>query len=385
VALRICAALSRFWYVKGHYREGREWSARALAVAPHAPPAIRAAVLEGAGSLADMQHDAVEASTQLDASVQLWRTVGDNRRLAAALAMQGMLARHGGDPVAARAACDEALTIPVEPPHRFGHRLALSVLGFIAEGEGDRSRARQFLEESLRVARLNASPMEIALQLNNLGVVALRDRRDGEAAGYYREALRLAWEIGAAEIIAGSLEGLAGVAAARHRPRRAAELFGAAAALRQEIGGPPVAQFEEEFHRVVPLVREVLGDDDFQAAAAHGAAIPLAEVVAAAQADIDVADTPPADMPPMFTAVDTTQRATRPTLPVKLTPRQIAYLRLLASGATNRAIAAEMVVSEAAVEQMLVRLYEKLHIRNRSEMIRFAYAHGLFDLDTPAT
>jgi predicted ATPase/transcriptional regulator with XRE-family HTH domain len=284
VALQLCAALSRFWYIRGYYREGREWSARALAAAPQASPATRAAVLEGAGSLADMQRDPVDARRQLDASVALWRTVGDGRRLAAALAMQAMLARHAGDTAAARAACEEALTIDTGATNRFGHRLALSVLGFIAEGEGDRAMARQLLEESLLVARANNSAMEIALQLNNLGIIAVRQGDNDEAAGLYREALQLGWNIAAHEIIAGSLEGLGAVTAARGRPWRAAELLGAAAALRARIGGPPVAQFAEEQARVVPLVHGLLGDEVFSAVTAQGATVPLADVVTRALA-----------------------------------------------------------------------------------------------------
>lgn len=69
--------------------------------------------------------------------------------------------------------------------------------------------------------------------------------------------------------------------------------------------------------------------------------------------------------------------------PTDLTARQVEYLRLLAGGSPNKAIAAELVVSEAAVEQMLVRLYEKLHLRNRAQLIRYAYEHGLLEAPTP--
>jgi predicted ATPase/DNA-binding CsgD family transcriptional regulator len=388
LALQFCAALSRFWYVRGHYREGRVWSDRALTAAPHASPAIRAAVFEGAGSLADMQHDAVEARRLLDASVELWRTVGNGRRLAAALAMRGMLARHGNDPATARASCQEALTIRLEPSHRFGHRLALSVLGFIAEGEGDHATARRLLKESLQVARESTSPLEIALQLNNLGIVALRHGDDGEATGFYLEALRLSWDIAASEIIAGSLEGFAGVAAARRQPRRAAQLLGAAMALREEISGPPIAQFEEEYQRIVPRLREALGEVAYADATAAGAAVPLADIVALALADYDVTSDLPASVagddphtPPVRAAGGTPPRATRwPVPPTALTERQLEYLRLLARGHTNREIAGALVVSEIAVERMLDRLYDKIHVRNRSEAIRYALDH---DLDPP--
>ena len=73
----------------------------------------------------------------------------------------------------------------------------------------------------------------------------------------------------------------------------------------------------------------------------------------------------------------------RTALPDGLTSRQLDYLRLLAQGKTNKAIAGTLVVSEAAVETMLVRLYEKIRVRNRAEAIRYAYDHGLIDASSP--
>jgi DNA-binding CsgD family transcriptional regulator len=69
--------------------------------------------------------------------------------------------------------------------------------------------------------------------------------------------------------------------------------------------------------------------------------------------------------------------------PDGLSARQIEYLGLLARGHTNKEIAAALVVSEAAVEQMLVRLYEKIGARHRAEAIRYAYDHGLTGPATP--
>ena len=38
VGLALAAALRWFWYISGHWSEGHEWLARALAAAPDAPP-----------------------------------------------------------------------------------------------------------------------------------------------------------------------------------------------------------------------------------------------------------------------------------------------------------------------------------------------------------
>ncbi|MGE3600733.1 MAG: tetratricopeptide repeat protein, partial [Dehalococcoidia bacterium] len=272
-ALRLCAALTTFWYIKGYYHEGREWCARALAAAPDAAPALRAAVLFAAANLADIQHDHIEARAYIEASVALWRTDGNRRGLASSLAVLGMLARHDRDWTTARQACEEALAIYAESPDPWGERLALGVLGWVAEDQGDHATARRLLDASLAVARMGKSPIDIALQLNNLGIVAIRQGDIREAEARHREALQLTHEVNAREPMACAIEGLAAVAAARRNHQRAAWLLGASAELRAEIGSPRIAQFEEEYSRLVPLVQEALGGDGFAAAEAEGRAL----------------------------------------------------------------------------------------------------------------
>jgi len=286
LALRLCAALTTFWYIKGYCQEGRDWSARALAAAPDAAPARRAAVLFGAANLADIQHDHVEARAHIEASVALWRTVGDRRGLASSLSVLGMLARHDRDWATARRACEEALAIYAESPEPWGQRLALGVLGWVAEDQGDHATARRLLEASLAVARTGKSPIDIALQLNNLGIVAIRQGDDCEAEARHGEALRLTRDVDAREPMACALEGLAAVAAARRDHRRAAWLLGASAELRAEISSPRIAQFEEEYNRLLPLVQEALGDDAFAAAEAEGRALGIDAAVELALADL---------------------------------------------------------------------------------------------------
>lgn len=285
LALRLCAVLTTFWYNRGYYREGRDWSACVLAATPHGTPARRAAVLFGVASLTDIQHDHAEARAQVEASVALWRDAGDRRGLASSLALLGMMARHDRDEEAAQQACEEALAIYAESPEPWGQRLALGVLGWIAEDHGDHTAARQLLEASLAVARTGGSPLDIALQLNNLGIVAIRQSDDRQAEVHHQEALRLTHAVDAREPMAGALEGLAAVAAARRNYHHAAWLLGAASALRQVIGSPRIAQFEEEYNRLLPPVQEAVGADGFVAAAAAGAATPLPEVVASTLAE----------------------------------------------------------------------------------------------------
>ena len=60
-----------------------------------------------------------------------------------------------------------------------------------------------------------------------------------------------------------------------------------------------------------------------------------------------------------------------------LTARELEVLRLVAGGATNKAIAAELVLSERTVERHVSNIFAKLGVASRSAATAFAYEHEL--------
>jgi DNA-binding NarL/FixJ family response regulator len=60
-----------------------------------------------------------------------------------------------------------------------------------------------------------------------------------------------------------------------------------------------------------------------------------------------------------------------------LTRREIEILRLVAAGKTNRAIAAELVISEKTVARHLSNIFTKLDLSSRSAATAYAYEHRL--------
>lgn len=64
-------------------------------------------------------------------------------------------------------------------------------------------------------------------------------------------------------------------------------------------------------------------------------------------------------------------------MPGGLTAREAEVLRLVASGATNRAVADELVISEKTVERHLSNIFVKLGLANRAAATAWAYEHGL--------
>jgi DNA-binding CsgD family transcriptional regulator len=60
-----------------------------------------------------------------------------------------------------------------------------------------------------------------------------------------------------------------------------------------------------------------------------------------------------------------------------LTPRELEVLRLVATGATNKAIAAGLVVSERTVDRHVSNIFTKLGVSSRAAATAYAYEHKL--------
>jgi predicted HTH domain antitoxin len=111
VCLRLGGALWRFWYMRSHLSEGREWLKKAvtsdqLSVTSESPTLAKA--LEAAGILAFYQNDCVASRPLLTDSLALWRQLDDARGMAQSLHFLGNVTNEGGDPVAARAFYEES-------------------------------------------------------------------------------------------------------------------------------------------------------------------------------------------------------------------------------------------------------------------------------------
>jgi DNA-binding NarL/FixJ family response regulator len=60
-----------------------------------------------------------------------------------------------------------------------------------------------------------------------------------------------------------------------------------------------------------------------------------------------------------------------------LTARELQVLRLVAAGDTNKAIAAELVLSERTVDRHVSNIFVKLGVPSRAAATAYAYKHQL--------
>lgn len=65
----------------------------------------------------------------------------------------------------------------------------------------------------------------------------------------------------------------------------------------------------------------------------------------------------------------------------RLSPRETRVLRDLTLGFTNKEVAERLAVSVKSIETYRARLSQKLGLSRRSDLVRYAIAHNLLDLD----
>jgi DNA-binding NarL/FixJ family response regulator len=80
---------------------------------------------------------------------------------------------------------------------------------------------------------------------------------------------------------------------------------------------------------------------------------------------------------PEVARVEALSRMAAPSAAGGLTTREVQVLRLVAAGKSNRAIAADLVISEHTVARHVQNIFAKLDISSRSAATAFAFEHGL--------
>ena len=300
--LRLAAAISRFWNIRGHNREGRDWLVQLLSLEPEGQDLkIRSKALGSAGMLASDQGDASGAEIFFDEDIAILKMLGDRRGLAHSLNNKANLSYYKGDCESERTLREECLAIWRELDDPWGIALALGNLGWTAytsgdyfsactlqeqslairrelglqrgianslhllgvsvQALGDLPAARALLQESLSIQREVGWSRGVAVTLRDLGNLSFEEGDYRAARSSLDEGLAICSEIGDRFFLAGCLELSAQISAAQGEAIRAAQIWGATEQLREENGLAVSSAERTRLEQHVASARALLEDD----------------------------------------------------------------------------------------------------------------------------
>ncbi len=318
--LSLASGLWRFWEVRGDLAEGSTWLQRALARVGGEVSSRRANALTGAGVLAAQQGDNAAAAAFHDASLLLYRELGNPLGVAAAASNSANIAVERGDLERARQLFGEAIQLSRDGNDARGAAFSLINLADVAAQQGDDAEADRLFAESVGTFEAIDDRWGVAHATAKLAQAAERRGDQETARDKYREAIaiheqtgdrhaqaRLTARLAELAAVAGDLPGaeqlyqtsiairgalgdrvgvatvlerLAGIT--EDRPRRAAALLGAASAIRDAVGAPLSAANSARVEQFLAELGASVGQDVVRAGVAEGRAASWRTVLARA-------------------------------------------------------------------------------------------------------
>jgi predicted ATPase/class 3 adenylate cyclase/DNA-binding CsgD family transcriptional regulator len=341
-----------------------------LAQTYHGDLAGAAAQFRAVAAEANVVHDGIHAAASLahQGTVLAWQGKTDAARAAADASLEsaselgslvvslgyfalGSAALAAGDVGTARDATAAAWKHGSFAPGYAAHLRPLIALA--AQAGGDLIAARRWADEAVATA----PGWIMLLALNTRARVAIAQGEREQAERDVHDALARGADLRAHLGISDTLECLAALAGDGGSRREAARLFGAAHGSRQRIGDVRFKVWDAGYEASVAAVRDALGEQDFDAAWAEGAALSTEEAITYAQRGRG-------------------QRKRPSTGWASLTPAEHDVVRLVSEGLGNTDIATRLFVSPRTVQSHLTHVYTKLGVTSRVQLVKEAARHA---------
>ena len=222
-----------------------------------------------------------------------------------------------------------------------------------ALADGDLAAARRRAEEAVSITTGWYSAMALTIRAR----VAIAAGEPDQAERDAHDALTCAAGIKAYLLIPDILECLAVLAGQDGSHREAVRLFAAAESIRQRIGAVRYKVWDAGYEAAVAAVRNAMGETDFDAAWAEGAAVSTEEAIAYAQRGRGQRKRPASGW-------------------ASLTPTERDVVRLVSDGLANNDIATRLFVSPRTVQTHLTHVYTKLGLTSRVQLVQEAARHA---------
>lgn len=214
---------------------------------------------------------------------------------------------------------------------------------------GELTAARRWADDSVAATK----GWYLAAAFTTRARVAIAEGDTERAERDCHEALACSADVRAWQNLPDILELLAGLSGDAGSHREAARLFGAAEGIRRRVGQIRFQIYQAAYDSSVEALRTAMGDRDFEAAWAEGAALSRDEATAYAQRGRGERKRPSSGWG-------------------SLTPAELDVVRLVSEGLGNKDIAARLFVSPRTVQSHLTRVYTKLGLSFRVQLAQEA-------------
>ena len=405
--LRICTAIRPCLLVRGEFALGSAWLDAFLArsEAGSVSSWIRGQALIGRAQLS-LASDPAGAEPSARAGLALCRAAGDQFWTAAGLNLLSEIVLHTGQPDEAEALGREAMTIAeaagdswntgwalgiraavaavrgnireaaelasasievmASIDHRWGVARAQLGLGDLARLRGDLAQAQLMYGDALGYLREVGAQPEIARCLSGLGRVALDQGDTAAAREYLTESLQVSRDIGTRIGIARGLESFAALAPPDGVAARAGLRAAATPRRRAAAGLPPPSGAR--------TARYLAAAD--RLGAGTGARLWKRGLALPPEGAIDLATGQDARTQAQAGTGGITAVLAVPPVPSSppsaLTRRELEIAALIAAGRSNKAIAAELLISPATAARHVANIMTKLGFRSRAQIAVWA-------------
>ncbi|MCW2557408.1 MAG: Transcriptional regulator [Mycobacterium sp.] len=267
-----------------------------------------------------------------------------------AYAISALATFAAGDVTSARSASQKSWQH--RAPEREPLTLSLAPLAEAAAADGDLSEARRWAD--IAVSRTQGWHLMNALVRRARVAIAQGELQQAEHDAY--DALAMNIDMQAHLATPDLLECLAVLGTNSDQHLSGARLFGAAEALRQRIGVVRFKVYDANYDANVILLRNSLGEAEFDTAWAEGAALSVEEALAYAQRGRGERKRPANGWE-------------------SLTPTEGDVVRLVSEGLSNADVATRLFVSPRTVQTHLTHVYAKLALTSRVQLVQEAARH----------
>ncbi len=265
--------------------------------------------------------------------------------------LSGLAALAAGDAAEAKAECESAMAHTVRKRALYQRALTPMTEALLACGE--LAAARRWADDTVTLVPGNYEMNALVARAH----VAMAQGENDQAERDSHDALALAPDTGGYLRIPEALEVLGRSACGADNHRHAARLFGAAVAIRAAMGVIRWPVYSIGYDVAVAATREALGDTDFDAAWAEGAAMSTEEAIAYARRGRGERKRPASGWE-------------------SLTPTESDVVRLAAEGLGNKEIAERLFISPRTVQTHLTHVYAKLGLTSRIQLMQEAARHA---------